>query len=66
MDQRILQKILLAGASIAALSQRDLRGVSVVVEPSLPAETDPSGAQRSELTRLAPDSPLNPSETNHG
>lgn len=34
---------------------------------SLPAEADPSGAQRSELTRLAPDHPLPPSETNpHG
>ncbi len=31
-----------------------------------PAETDPSGPQRSEVSPQAPDSPLNPSETNHG
>ena len=30
------------------------------------AETDPSGPQRSEAALSAPDSPLNPSETNHG
>lgn len=32
-----------------------------------PAETDPSGPQRSEVSPQAPDeNPLNPSETNHG
>lgn len=32
----------------------------------IPAETAPSGPQRSEVSPQAPDSPLNPSETNHG
>jgi len=49
------------------LRERDFTVGALIVEPILPAETDLSGPQRSEVSPQAPDeNPLNPSETNHG
>lgn len=44
------------------IDRRD--GFTLVALP--PAKTDPSGPQGTEAALSAPDSPLNPSETNHG
>jgi len=41
-------------------------GVAEAQVSPVPAKRSPSGPQRSEVSPQAPDSPLNPSETNHG